>query len=78
MALGYPYSSEIKGSKYAFRELRVRSRGSSLRVIYVFDPRRDAILLIGGDKTGRKRFYERIIPKAEIIWEEYLEEEYGK
>ena len=44
------------------------------RIIYAFDPRRQAGLILGGDKTGDKRFYEWIIPKAEAIWERYLEE----
>lgn len=48
---------------------------SPLRVIYAFDPRRQAVLLIGGDKSGSKTFYERTIPKAEVIWEQYLAEQ---
>ena len=55
--LPYPYSSEVKGSRHGrMRELRVQSGGRPLRVFYAFDPRRTAILLIGGDKTGRERF----------------------
>jgi len=46
-----------------------------LRVLYAFDPRRQAVLLIGGDKTGDGRFYERMVPKAEAIWEQYLREQ---
>ena len=72
IALGYPYSSAIEGSRYALRELRVQSAGRPLRVLYAFDPQRQAVLIIGGDKTGNDRFYEWIIPKAEVIWEEYL------
>ena len=45
-----------------------------LRIIYAFDPARDAVLIIGGDKAGDKRFYEWIIPRAEAIWEQYLRE----
>jgi hypothetical protein len=45
-----------------------------LRVFYVFDPRRNAVLLIGGDKTGRPRFYREMAPLAEQIFEEYLAE----
>ena len=40
------------------RELRVQSGGRPIRVFYAFDPRRMAILLIGGDKTGDDRFYD--------------------
>lgn len=54
------------------RELRVQSGGKPLRVFYAFDPRRMAILLIGGDKTGDQRFYERMIPIADALYDEYL------
>jgi hypothetical protein len=73
-ALGYPHASAIKGSRYALRELRVQSHGKPLRIFYAFDPKRDAVLLLGGDKTGDGRFYERLIPKAEKIWELYVRE----
>jgi len=74
LALGYPRSSSIIGAAFALRELRVQSQGRPLRVFYAFDPARQAVLLIGGDKTGDKRFYERFIPIAERIWKEYLHE----
>ena len=55
--LDHPHSSKIKGSRHAhMRELRIQSSGRPLRIFYAFDPRRTAILLIGGDKTGDKRF----------------------
>ena len=51
-ALGYPHSSGIYGSKHGhMRELRTQHAGRPLRTLYAFDPRRMAILLIGGDKT---------------------------
>jgi len=56
------------------RELRVQSRGKPLRVFYAFDPRRTAILLIGGDKTGDKRFYKRMIPVADRLYDDHIEE----
>ena len=74
LALGFPYSSALGGSRYALRELRVQSLGHPLRIVYAFDPRRQAVLIFGGDKTGDDRFYEWAIPKAEAIWEKYLEE----
>jgi hypothetical protein len=74
-ALGFPYSSAIAGSRYALRELRIQSGGRPLRILYCFDPERQAVLLIGGDKTGDDRFYQRMIPKAESIWEQYLREQ---
>ncbi len=74
VSLGFPYSSEIKGSRYALRELRVQSGGKPLRILYAFDPKRQAVLLLGADKTGTddERFYEIRIPKAESLWQEYL------
>ena len=72
--LGFPHSSALQGTKYPFRELRVQSHGRPLRVIYAFDVVRDAVLIIGGDKTGDKRFYERLVPRAEKIWEQYVRE----
>jgi hypothetical protein len=72
--LGYPYSSGIKGSRHDhMRELRVQSAGKPLRVFYAFDPRRMAILLIGGDKTGDGRFYETFIPIADRLYDEHIE-----
>lgn len=71
VALGFPYCSEIKGSQ-ALRELRIQSGGHPLRVFYAFDPVRRAVLLLGGDKTGDDRFYERFVPHAERLWAEYL------
>jgi hypothetical protein len=73
--LPFPYSSGINGSRHAhMRELRVQSGGKPLRVFYAFDPRRTAILLIGGDKTGDRRFYECMIPIADALYDEHLAE----
>ncbi|HEY2482096.1 MAG TPA: type II toxin-antitoxin system RelE/ParE family toxin [Caulobacteraceae bacterium] len=73
--LGFPYSSGISSSRHShMRELRVQSGGRPLRVCYAFDPRRMAILLIGGDKTGDDRFYETFVPEADRLYDEHLEE----
>jgi hypothetical protein len=56
------------------RELRVQSGGRPLRIFYAFDPRRSAILLIGGDKTGDDRFYQRMIPIADALYDVYIAE----
>lgn len=73
--LSYPYSSSVRGSRHShMRELRAQSGGNPIRVFYAFDPRRSAILLIGGDKTGDNRFYERLIPIADKLYDDYLEE----
>jgi len=74
LALGEPHASAVKGASFGLRELRCRSGKSPLRVFYAYDPRRDAVLIIGGDKSGDARFYDRMIPKAEAIWTQYLAE----
>jgi hypothetical protein len=56
--LPFPYSSGVE----------------PLRILYAFDPRRTAILLIGGNKTGDERFYERMIPRANKLYDEHLDE----
>lgn len=75
VTLRYPYSSAIEGIDEAFRELRGTVGKAEPRVIYAFDPRREAVLLIGGDKAGDKRFYDWIVPKAQAIWAQYLTEQ---
>ena len=71
--LGYPHSSGIARSKHPrMRELRVQHRGRPYRVLYAFDPRRTAILLIGGDKTGDDRWYEQHVPLADRLYDEHL------
>lgn len=72
VALGYPRSSNIKGSRLALRELRIQSHGRPLRVFYAFDPLRQAVLLLGADKTGQKRFYREKIREAEALFVAYL------
>jgi hypothetical protein len=72
--LGFPYSSAIQRSRYPLRELRVQHRGRPFRVFYMFDPERQAVLLLGGDKSGEDRFYEENVPRAEALWEQYLRE----
>lgn len=57
--LEFPYSSAVTTSRHShMRELRAQHRGRPYRVLYAFDPRRTAILLLGGDKTGDDRWYE--------------------
>lgn len=74
VTLRYPYSSHVKSSRYALRELRVQAGGKPLRIFYAFDPKRQAILLIGADKSGDPRFYEKYVPIADRLWEVYLDE----
>jgi len=71
--LRFPRSSGIEGSRHEhMRELRVQSSGKPIRIFYAFDPRRVAILLIGGDKIGSNRFYEEYIPIAARLYDEHI------
>jgi hypothetical protein len=70
-----PDSSGIETSRHKhMRELRIQHEGRPYRVIYAFDPRRTAILLIGGDKTGNNRWYEEYVPRADDIYDQHLKE----
>ena len=72
--LGFPHSSKIVGSRHShMRELRIQHAGHPYRILYAFDPRRDALLLIGGDKTGNDRWYEVFVPVADRLYQEHLE-----
>jgi len=72
-ALPYPYSSDVRGSRFGqMRELRIQHRGSPYRILYAFDPERTAILLIGGNKTGNRRWYEKFVPMADRLFAEHL------
>lgn len=71
--LGFPHSSGIAASKHGgMRELRIQHQGRPYRVLYAFDPRRAAILLIGGDKTGNNRWYEEFVPVADKLFDKHL------
>ncbi len=73
--LPFPYSSGIEGSKHShMRELRIQHVGKPYRVLYAFDPRRTAILLIGGDKTGNDRWYNEFVPIADALYDQHVEE----
>lgn len=73
--LQFPHSSGITTSRHGhMRELRIQHGGRPYRVLYAFDPRRCAVLLIGGEKTGKDRWYEEYVPKADRIYDDYLEE----
>lgn len=73
--LPFPHSSGVEGARHRhMRELRVQSGGKPLRTFYAFDPRRSAILLIGGDKTGNDRFYETFVPIADELYDIHLDE----
>ncbi len=75
-ALGRPHVDTLKGSQYPnMKELRVRHAGHHLRILFAFDPERNAVLLVGGDKTSvGNRIYERLIRSADALYELHLED----
>ena len=74
-SLGRPHADTVKGSRHPnMKELRTQQAGTPLRTFFAFDPRRSAILLIGGDKTGDKRFYDKMLPIADDLYDTYLKE----
>lgn len=75
--LGRPLVDRLGGSEiHNLKELRPASAGSSeIRIIFVFDPWRSAILLVGGDKSGDwSGWYRKTIPQAEKLYVEYVKE----
>ena len=73
--LGRPHVDHVKASKHSnMKELRTQVDGDPFRTFFVFDPRRIAILLIGGTKVGDDRFYDRMIPIADQLYDVHIEE----
>jgi hypothetical protein len=71
--LGRPQVDTVKGSSFSnMKEMRTQHHGEPFRTFFAFDPRRCAILLIGGNKGGDKRFYERFVPMADKLYKEHL------
>lgn len=80
-ALGRPIVDSISGSALAnLKELRPGSRGrSEIRILFAFDPARQAVLLVAGDKAGNwKRWYVHNVPVAEERYERWLAGEYDE
>lgn len=74
--LSRPYADTLKGSKHAnMKELRFEALDGEWRAAFAFDPRRRAILLVAGDKTGgsQKRFYRRLVAKADKRFSAHLD-----
>lgn len=70
-----PYADKLKGSKFDLRDTVYDDRNQEhvYRIIYAFDPLRQAFVCLGGDKSNDRRWYERNIRRAERIFEEHLE-----
>ncbi len=77
-ALGRPYADSLRGSRHrGLKELRVSS-GGHLRVLFIFDPHRRCVLLLGGDKAQDSKWndwYREAIPRAEALYEQHLRRE---
>ena len=74
-SLPRPHADVLHSSQFPnLKELRIQHEGRPYRVLFIFDPQRNAVLLIGGDKTGNDRWYEEYVPKADAIYRRYLEE----
>jgi hypothetical protein len=74
-ALGRPHVDTVKGSAHKnMKELRVQHEGHPYRILFAFDPLRNAYLILGGDKTGDPRWYEVHVPKADKVYSRYLKE----
>ena len=73
--LGRPAVDRIQTSRHhSMKELRA-AKGGALRVLFMFDPRRQVILLIGGDKSGEwNDWYEWAVPVADDLYDDYLDE----
>lgn len=74
-SLGRPHADSIQSSRHAsMKELRIQHEGRPYRILFAFDPRRTAMLLIGGDKTGKDNWYQEFVPKADKIYDQHLAE----
>ena len=74
--LGRPKVDTLKGSTFAnMKELRFIYKRDPYRYFFAFDPARQAVVLVGGNKSGDKRFYERLIPVADARFAEYLRQQ---
>ena len=74
--LSRPHADTLKGSKHAnMKELRFEAADGEWRAAFAFDPERNAIMLVAGDKSGgsQKRFYRSLIAKADIRFSDHLE-----
>jgi hypothetical protein len=68
-----PHADVITSSRHAnMKELRGKVEDHHLRVLYAFDPRRTAVLLLGGDKTGDPNWYEKSVPMADDLFDQHL------
>jgi hypothetical protein len=68
-----PHADVISVSRHAnMKELRGKVADRHLRVLYAFDPCRTALLLLGGDKTGDPKWYDKFVPIADNLFDQHL------
>ncbi len=72
--LSRPHADTLKGSKIRnLKELRFTYAGAPIRILYVFDPNQHGVIILAGDKSGDKRWYEVNISKAEKLYGQHLQ-----
>lgn len=77
VALQPPHSAGIPGAEHGIRELRIQSYRFPIRIYYAFNPARQAVLILGGNKKGEhdeSKWTLRMVRRAEVIFATYLSE----
>ncbi len=71
--LSRPYADTLKGLRIGnLKELRVKYRKSPIRILFAFDPKQQAVIILGDSKQGDKRWYDTNIPIAEQLFTEHI------
>jgi hypothetical protein len=74
--LGRPYADTLKDSKLSnLKELRLQYKTEPIRILFAFDPKQQAVIILGGSKQGDNRWYDDHIPIAEKLFAEHLEKQ---
>jgi len=72
--LGRPRVDTLENSDFKnMKEIRIQYQGDPWRILFAFDPKRQSVLLVGGNKVGNKRWYKENIPIADKRYQKYLE-----
>jgi hypothetical protein len=58
--------------------VRIQHQGKPYRVLYAFDPRREGLLLLGGNKQGNNNWYKKFVPIADQLYEQHIKSLKGK
>lgn len=74
--LSRPHADTLKGSQIAnLKELRFKFEKAPIRILFAFDPKQQAVIILAGNKQGDKRWYDTNIPIAERLFSAYLEKQ---